>query len=104
MNNIYNLFFELIQVALGVRGCLSHSPTAEEWKALYDMAKKQSLVGVCFAGVQRLQQQRQEPPEMLYLTWMGMVAKIQQRNEVVDQQCKELWNVRHEAGFDAAVM
>ena len=71
---------------------------------LYAMAKKQSLVGVCFAGVQRLQQQRQEPPEMLYLTWMGMVAKIQQRNEVVDQQCKELWNVLHEAGLDAAVM
>ena len=71
---------------------------------LYAMAKKQSLVGVCFAGVQRLQQQRQETPEMLYLTWMGMAAKIQQRNEVVDQQCKELWNVLHEAGFDAAVM
>lgn len=54
------------------------------------MAKKQSLVGVCFAGVQRLQQQRQEPPEMLYLTWMGMAAKIQQRNEVVNRQCGEL--------------
>ena len=71
---------------------------------LYAMAKKQSLVGVCFAGVQRLQQQRQGPPEMLYFTWLGMAAKIQQRNEVVDQQCKELWNVLHEAGFDAAVM
>ena len=57
---------------------------------LYDMAKKQLLVGVCFAGVQRLQQQRQEPPEMLYLTWMGMAAKIQQRNEVVTKQCAEL--------------
>ena len=49
-----------------------------------------ALVGVCFAGVQRLQQQRQEPPEMLYLTWMGMAAKIQQRNEVVNRQCVEL--------------
>lgn len=66
--------------------------------------RSKALWGVCFAGVQRLQQQRQEPPEMLYLTWMGMVAKIQQRNEVVDQQCKELWNVLHEAGLDAAVM
>ena len=101
---IEQLFFELIQVALGVRICLSRTPNDMEWKALYDMAKKQSLVGVCFAGVQRLQQQRQETPEMLYLTWMGMAAKIQQRNEVVDQQCKELWNVLHEAGFDAAVM
>ena len=97
-------FFELIQVAIGTRICLSQTPSADEWGELYAMAKKQSLVGVCFAGVQRLQQQRQEPPEMLYLTWMGMVAKIQQRNEVVDQQCKELWNVLHEAGLDAAVM
>ena len=97
-------FFELIQVAIGTRICFSQTPSADEWGELYAMAKKQSLVGVCFAGVQRLQQQRQEPPEMLYLTWMGMVAKIQQRNEVVDQQCKELWNVLHEAGLDAAVM
>ena len=49
---------------------------AEEWKRLYDMAKKQSLVGVCFAGVQRLVDSEKEDycgkPEMLYLTWMGM--------------------------------
>lgn len=84
------LFFELVQVALGVRPCLSHSPSSQEWDDLYAMAKKQSLVGVCFAGVQRLQQQRQEPPEMTYLTWMGMAAKIQQRNEVLNRQCVEL--------------
>lgn len=90
MSKIDNLFFELIQVALGVRVCLSHSPTGEKWRLLYDIAKKQSLVGVCFAGVQRLQQQRQELPEMLYFTWMGMAAKIQQRNEVVTKQCAEL--------------
>lgn len=83
-------FFELIQVALGVRQCLSHTPRAGEWGKLYDMAKKQSLVGVCFAGVQRLVEQRQDPPEMLYLTWMGMAAKIQQRNETVNRQCVEL--------------
>lgn len=84
------LFFELIQVAIGMRNCLSNTPNADEWGELYAMAKKQSLVGVCFAGVQKLQAQRQEPPEMLYLTWMGMAAKIQQRNEVVNRQCAEL--------------
>lgn len=86
---IEQLFFELIQIAIGNRVCLSHSPTAEEWKALYDMAKKQSLVGVCFAGVQRLPEE-ERPPKMLYLTWMGMAVKIQQRNEVVNLQCVEL--------------
>ena len=87
---IEQLFFELIRVAIGSQYMLSRPPSGEEWKALYAMAKKQSLVGVCFAGVQKLQTQRQEPPEMLYLTWMGMAAKIQQRNEVVNRQCVEL--------------
>lgn len=84
MNNTDQLFFELIQVSLGTRICLSHSPSADEWGELYAMAKKQSLVGVCFAGVQRLVNQHQEPPEMLYLTWMGMAAKMQQRNELMN--------------------
>lgn len=87
---IEQLFFELIRVALGTQGCLSHTPSAEEWGELYAMAKKQSLVGICFAGVQRLQTQQQCPPEQLYLQWMGMAAKIQQRNEVLNRQCAEL--------------
>lgn len=85
-----NLLFELIRVAIGNAVCLSHTPTAMEWNELYAMAKKQSLVGICFAGVQRLQGQKQSPPEMLYLQWMGMAAKIQQRNETLNRQCAEL--------------
>ena len=98
------LFFELIQVSLGTRTCLSHTPRADEWGELYAMAKKQSLVGVCFAGVQKLQTQRQEPPEMLYLTWMGMAAKIQQRNEVVNKQCMELQSHLTEEGFRSTIL
>lgn len=88
--NIENLFYQLQRVALGGQVCLPHTPNEQEWKALYELDKKQSLIGVCFAGVQKLQTQRQEPPEMTYLTWMGMAAKIQQRNEVVSRQCVEL--------------
>lgn len=105
---IQQLFFELIQVALGVRVCLSHSPTAEEWKALYDIAKKQSLVGICFAGVQKLVDSEKEDycgmSEMLYLTWMGMAAKIQQRNEVVNRQCVELQAKLAAAGYDSCIL
>ena len=58
MNDINNIFFELIRVAIGNAGCLSHTPTAAEWNVLYAMAKEQSLVGICFAGVQRQQSNR----------------------------------------------
>lgn len=84
MIDINKLFFELIRVALCNADSLSHKPSDKEWKLLYDMAKKQSLVGICFAAVQRLPEDMR-PPEMLYLTWMGMAAKIQQRNQVVDE-------------------
>lgn len=104
MNDINNFLFELIQVAIGTRICLSHTPGVDEWGELYSMAKKQSLVGVCFAGVQKLVNQRQEPPEMLYLTWMGMAAKIQQRNEVVNRQCVELQERLAKDGFRSCIM
>ena len=68
--SLSSIFYQLIQVALGLRPFLSHSPSADEWGELYAMATKQSLIGVCFAGVQKLQTQRQEPPEMTYLTWI----------------------------------
>lgn len=104
MDIIIKIFSELIQVAIGTRICLSHTPSADEWGELYAMAKKQSLVGVCFAGVQKLLTQRQEPPEMLYLTWMGMAAKIQQRNEVVNTQCVEMQQMIEKAGFRNYIM
>ena len=53
MNDINTTFFELIQVAIGTRICLYQTPSADEWGELYAMAMKQSLVGVCFAGVQK---------------------------------------------------
>ena len=79
-----DIFFELIRVAIGTQESLSRLPSAREWGELYKMAQKQSLVGVCFAGLQRLGADADEGfarigiCEMLYLTWMGMMvlAKI----------------------------
>lgn len=106
---IHEIFFELIQVAIGTRICLSHTPTANEWGELYSMAKKQSIVGICFAGVQKLttstvSTSKQEPPEMLYLTWMGMAAKIQQRNQTVDEQCVALQKRLSSEGLSSCIL
>lgn len=105
-NNIdtKKLFYELIKVALGNPGCLSRTPSDAEWVELYAMAKKQSLVGVCFAGVQKLQAQEQTPSEMLYLQWMGMAARIQQRNELVNRQCAELQTKFSADGWRSCVL
>ena len=103
MNDINYLFFELIRVALSNAISLSHKPSEKEWKQLYDMAKKQSLVGICFAAVQRLPED-ERPPEMLYLTWMGMAAKIQQRNEVMNKQTAQFYKKVADDGYKACVL
>lgn len=103
MNDINNLFFELIRVAIGTQGSLSRRPSDKEWKELFEMAKKQSLVGVCFAGVQKLAED-DRPLGMLYLQWMGLAAKIQQRNEVMNQRCVELQERLAKDGFKSCVL
>ena len=103
MIDINKLFFELIRVALGNADSLSHKPSDKEWKQLYDSAKKQSLVGICFAAVQRLPED-ERPPEMLYLTWMGMAAKILQRNEVMNASTKKALELFRKDGFECSVL
>ena len=51
------LVFELIQVSIGKSEALSRVPSAEEWQTLYAFAEKQAVVGVCFAGIQKLRQE-----------------------------------------------
>lgn len=102
------LFFELIRVAIGNAVCLSHTPTAKEWQMLYEMAKKQSLVGICFAGVQKTITNHPSSivnlSESLRLQWMGMAAKIQQRNEVLNRQCVELGESLKVKGYRCCVL
>ena len=105
---IEQLFFELLRVAIKVQNTLSRIPSAEEWDKLYRISKKQSLVGISFAGIQRVVEYEKiyhcGMPELLYFTWMGMAAKIQQRNEVVNRQCVELQEKLSADGFRSYIM
>ena len=108
-----SLFFELIRVAIGTQETLSRPPSGEEWRLLYDMAKKQSLIGVCFVAVQRLtgveDTINHKPytinlPETLYLNWLGMAAQINMKNELVNQQCVELQKRLSADGFRSCIL
>lgn len=85
MKETDTLFFELIRVATGTQDSLSRLPSAKEWGKLYKMAEKQSLLGICLAGLQNLGGDADDGflsigmNEMQYLTWMGMAATIQMK-------------------------
>lgn len=99
-----DLLFELIQVAIGRKNSLSYTPTAKEWEKLYRVAESQAILGICFAGVKRLQETGYCVPEPLFMQWLAMAAKIQQRNGDMDQKTAEVWGLLNKAGLKCAVL
>lgn len=97
------LFFELLRVGIGTQSALSRCLTADEWQGVFEMARKQSVVGVAYAGVCRLPE-TMRPEENLMMMWTGLVVKIQQRNMTVNRQCEFVQGKMAEAGFRTYIM
>lgn len=103
-----NLFQELLQVSVGCQsasGNLSRVPSAEEWADLYRMAKEHTLIGVCFAALQKLpSEQLAEMPQQLKMHWLGMAVQIQKRNELMNRRCVELQRMLEQSSFRTYIM
>lgn len=123
----YNLFFELLQIAVGTRNTLSRVPTKNEWGALFKFSQKQALVGVCFVGVQRLVQDNGAPwkkpsqmlehdgeeqceqctqnlPKPLWLKWLSVSASIQSKNQELAECCVSLCKELAHDGLKSCVL
>ena len=48
-------FFEFLQVAMGNRKSLSCGIKDADWQRLFDFCKRQALIGIGFAAVERLE-------------------------------------------------
>lgn len=105
-----DLFFEFIRLSIGTGQELSRHPSDDEWKILYSMSVKQSLIGICFAGVRKyvdIAKSNKEDivfPEKLYYRWLGLAASIWQRNELLNMRCVELQDLIQQAGFRSFIM
>ncbi|MGN0282192.1 MAG: hypothetical protein ACI4B3_07830 [Prevotella sp.] len=71
---------------------------------LYRMAESQAILGICFAGVKRLQDTEYCVPVPLFMQWLAVAAKIQQRNEDMDRKTAEVWTLLNKAGLITCMM
>lgn len=103
-----NLFFELLQLALGTRQCLSFAPSEKEWIDAFNVSKKQALVGICFKGVQQAYRLNGDTvnnlPVQLKMQWLALTANIQKQNEVMNQRCTELCDRIKADGYESCVL
>lgn len=100
----YTLFFQLIQVALGIRDALETSPSGMVWEAMYETAKKQAVAGIAFSAIEKLMQYGQQPSKELLLKWIGLNEQIKLRNRQVFQHCINLEEVLAETNFKCCIL
>ncbi len=97
------MFFELIRIAIGQQERLRSTPTAEEWKEVYDLARRQTLTGIAFCGVQRLPEE-QRPPRHLLMKWYMAAEQLRRKNEQMDRRTLAVANKFAEEGFPGVVL
>lgn len=99
------LFVEFLQVALGNLKTLSVVPSKQDWHHLFAMAQKQTLIGVCFKGIQRLPlEQTVNLPLSLKMKWLGITANIQRRNEVLNERCIKICRLLLSEGYTSCIL
>ena len=98
-----NLFFELLQMALGMRDHLSRVPTVVEWEEMYDEAVRQSVASLMVSAIERLPAEQSPPIDIKY-EWIGEVqldeANYRTHCERAAELTKRCWAV----GFRSCVL
>ena len=82
-------FFELLQIAIGNRKELTRPLTDDEWASMYGICEKQALLGIAFAGVERLPKE-QYPPFDVLAEWVHDAQVTKERNEKMNAECETL--------------
>ena len=81
-------FIELLQFSLGISNEVPDT-TDTDWEHLFAVAKKQSLTGVLFHGIEKLPKD-QTPPKQILLKWYMLAEKIKQGNQILNEQAVKI--------------
>lgn len=101
------LFFELLQIAIGARSCLSSMPPCTDWERIYRLSANHAVIGIAFRGVERLTEECGEeykPPVGLIAKWYSVTEKIHERNRLMDRRCALAVRNFSAAGFRSCIL
>ena len=107
--NMSDKFFQLLRLAIGSSDVIPHIEK-EEWKEIFEIARKQSLLGVIFDGIQKMSDVAKikgESMEMdvdLLMRWMGKCKQIEKRNHQVDEAAVKVSAWFRKKGFRTCIL
>ena len=103
-----NLSF--LRYCLGGKADLSIVVAKIDWRQLYSFATKQTIIGICFAGIERLGKEypnelKQNPIEReLLMTWMAKSQQIRRQNFNVNEFAAKLYSKLTEDGLRCCIL
>ena len=99
--------FRFLRFSLGLegeaKGLLDGRKGSFDWDACYQFAKRQTLVGVLFDGIQRLPKEL-APARPLLLRWLSDSESIRRRNMRMDRASAYIYNKVCAAGFRCCIL
>ena len=108
MSSSVNYVF--LRYCLGCKVNMSNVVAGMDWQQLYSFASKQTILGLCFDGIERLGKEypnglRLNPirPDLL-MTWMGKSQQIRRRNTKVNMVAAKLYAMLREEGLRCCIL
>lgn len=98
-----NLFFELLQVALGTRERLSRVPSNAEWWTIFEETERQAVTGIMAGGLEQLPAE-QLPSTPLKLQWIGMMQMVEASTRLNRVRSIELTETVSTLGFKSYIL
>ncbi len=98
------LFFELIQVAIGMLNVLSRNPSDEEWSVLFEWCEKHAISGFVFPAMVKLSEQGQKPPTDLQFEWIGLSEQLKGQNMLMNTEAARLTKIFEDEGHQTAIL
>lgn len=98
-----NLLIELLQVALGSRDRLSRQPSDSDWEYVFVKAKEQTIAGVLFDGIEKLDVS-QRPSKNMLMSWYAYVERLERRNDKMNYFSRNVMMRFMQDGFRVLVL
>ena len=109
MNDI-TAIFAFLKYCLGSKEDMSMVIAGMDWQKLYSFASRQTILGLCFDGIERLgveypEELKQNPMGRdLLMTWMGAAQQIRRQNMKVNVVAIKLYSMLREDGLRCCIL
>lgn len=102
-NETIRLFFALIRCGIGKDDRLPATPSKEQWDELFDIACKQTLQGIAYAGIEKLPKE-QRPNSELLIKWYHITLNIRKKNKELTRASIKVSEKFEKEGFRNCIL